>query len=97
MAFGGFGGSAASMNKSIKDNSSLKGNRTHYFKLRKKYKTVYSKQKDKNADKMTPEQFQEFRKKLAKAKRRKTITNIITILIFIGVLIFGFVYLSSIM
>ncbi len=92
---GGFGGSSASMNKSLKDNSNLKGKRTHYFNLRKGYKTVYSNQTDRNAGKMSPEQLEFFKQKLKTEKKRKTIKTLIIIFIFISVCGLGILYLLS--
>ncbi|PLX09458.1 MAG: hypothetical protein C0596_02680 [Marinilabiliales bacterium] len=83
------------MNKSLKDNSNLKGKRTHYFKLRKGYKTVYSKQSDRNSNKMSPEQFELFKQKLKNEKKRKTIKSLIIIFIFLSVCGLGILYLLS--
>ena len=91
---GGGGGAMAAMNKSLKDNKRLKGDRTSYFKKKRKGRTIYEKQIDKNAGKMTQQEFEEFKQTLRKEKRIKTIKNAIIISVFIGLTIFGFFYLG---
>ncbi len=90
----GWGGAASGMNQSLKDNRNLKGERPSYFKNRKKDKTIYKKQTDKNAGKMSPEEFNSFSLKLKKEKRRKTIINVIMISIFIILTVIGFFYIE---
>lgn len=88
-----WGGSASSMNSSLKDNNRLKGKPASYFKTRKKDKTIYKKQTDKNLNKMSSEEFEKYKQNLKEEKDAKALQTIIIILVFAVVFLTPLVFL----